>query len=40
MPPHTRVRRGIAYVQEGKRVFHGQTVEQTIINAFLLAGTA
>ncbi|MFG1783194.1 ABC transporter ATP-binding protein [Rhodococcus oryzae] len=31
VPPHQRVRRGIAYVQEGKRVFHRQTVEQNLI---------
>ena len=31
VPPHARVRRGIAYVQEGKRVFHGQTVEQNLL---------
>lgn len=29
--PHTRVRNGMAYVQEGKRVFHGQTVEQNLM---------
>ena len=29
--PHTRVRQGMAYVQEGKRVFHGQTVEQNLM---------
>ncbi len=29
--PHARVRRGIAYVQEGKRVFRGQTVEQNLL---------
>ncbi|OUS94858.1 ABC transporter ATP-binding protein [Rhodococcus sp. NCIMB 12038] len=29
--PHRRVRRGMAYVQEGKRVFHRQTVEQNLI---------
>lgn len=28
--PHQRVRRGMAYVQEGKRVFHKQTVEQNL----------
>ncbi|MFF2508172.1 ABC transporter ATP-binding protein [Streptomyces sp. NPDC058067] len=28
---HTRVRQGMAYVQEGKRVFHGQTVEQNLL---------
>ena len=31
VPPHQRVRRGIAYVQEGKRVFHSQTVEQNLM---------
>ncbi|TJZ79258.1 ABC transporter ATP-binding protein [Rhodococcus oryzae] len=31
VPAHQRVRRGIAYVQEGKRVFHRQTVEQNLI---------
>lgn len=30
-PAHRRVRRGLAYVQEGKRVFHRQTVEQNLI---------
>jgi len=29
--PHMRVRRGIAFVQEGKRVFHGQTIEQNLL---------
>jgi branched-chain amino acid transport system ATP-binding protein len=29
--PHRRVRRGMAYVQEGKRVFHRQTVEQNLV---------
>ncbi|GCE40319.1 branched-chain amino acid ABC transporter ATP-binding protein [Rhodococcus wratislaviensis] len=29
--PHRRVRQGMAYVQEGKRVFHLQTVEQNLI---------
>ncbi|EGD55968.1 ABC transporter ATP-binding protein [Gordonia neofelifaecis] len=29
--PHRRVRRGMAYVQEGKRVFHKQTVEQNLL---------
>ncbi|BAH53208.1 ABC transporter ATP-binding protein [Rhodococcus opacus] len=29
--PHRRVRQGMAYVQEGKRVFHRQTVEQNLI---------
>ncbi|MEN0135162.1 MAG: ABC transporter ATP-binding protein [Rhodococcus sp. (in: high G+C Gram-positive bacteria)] len=29
--PHRRVRHGMAYVQEGKRVFHRQTVEQNLI---------
>jgi branched-chain amino acid transport system ATP-binding protein len=28
---HGRVARGVAYVQEGKRVFHGQTVEQNLL---------
>jgi branched-chain amino acid transport system ATP-binding protein len=28
---HTRVRHGMAYVQEGKRVFHAQTVEQNLL---------
>ncbi|QNS02565.1 ABC transporter ATP-binding protein [Streptomyces xanthii] len=28
---HTRVKRGMAYVQEGKRVFHGLTVEQNLL---------
>ncbi|TQC45897.1 ABC transporter ATP-binding protein [Rhodococcus sp. WS4] len=31
MAPHRRVRQGMAYVQEGKRVFHRQTVEQNLI---------
>lgn len=31
MPPHQRVRRGMAYVQEGKRVFHAQTIEQNLL---------
>ncbi|WP_219418190.1 ABC transporter ATP-binding protein [Pseudonocardia nigra] len=31
LPPHRRVRRGMAYVQEGKRVFHRQTVEQNLL---------
>lgn len=31
LPPHQRVRRGMAYVQEGKRVFHRQTVEQNLL---------
>ena len=31
VPAHQRVRRGIAYVQEGKRVFHGQTIEQNLM---------
>lgn len=30
-PPHIRVRRGIAYVQEGKRVFHEQTIEENLL---------
>ncbi|NIH80823.1 ABC transporter ATP-binding protein [Amycolatopsis viridis] len=29
--PHQRVRRGMAYVQEGKRVFHSLTVEQNLV---------
>ncbi|GAA4803651.1 ABC transporter ATP-binding protein [Tomitella cavernea] len=29
--PHLRVRRGMSYVQEGKRVFHGQTIEQNLL---------
>lgn len=28
---HGRVRKGVAYVQEGKRVFHSQTVEQNLL---------
>ncbi len=28
---HQRVRQGIAFVQEGKRVFHGQTIEQNLL---------
>lgn len=28
---HKRVRRGMAYVQEGKRVFHRQTIEQNLM---------
>lgn len=31
VPPHQRVRRGIGYVQEGKRVFHRLTVEQNLL---------
>lgn len=31
LAPHVRVRDGMAYVQEGKRVFHGQTVEQNLM---------
>lgn len=31
LPAHQRVRRGMAYVQEGKRVFHRQTVEQNLV---------
>jgi branched-chain amino acid transport system ATP-binding protein len=31
VPAHQRVRRGMAYVQEGKRVFRRQTVEQNLI---------
>ncbi|SEG93695.1 branched-chain amino acid transport system ATP-binding protein [Thermomonospora echinospora] len=30
-PAHRRVRQGLAYVQEGKRVFHRQTVEQNLV---------
>ena len=30
-PVHTRVRNGMAYVQEGKRVFHAQTIEQNLM---------
>ena len=30
VPAHKRVRQGMAYVQEGKRVFHKQTVEQML----------
>ncbi|MBX6721765.1 MAG: ABC transporter ATP-binding protein, partial [Dactylosporangium sp.] len=30
-PAHRRVRKGIAYVQEGKRVFRSQTVEQNLL---------
>lgn len=29
--PHARVRGGMAYVQEGKRVFHAQTIEQNLL---------
>ncbi|NIH83883.1 ABC transporter ATP-binding protein [Amycolatopsis granulosa] len=29
--PHQRVRGGMAYVQEGKRVFHALTVEQNLV---------
>jgi branched-chain amino acid transport system ATP-binding protein len=29
--PHLRVRKGMAYVQEGKRVFHELTVEQNLV---------
>lgn len=29
--PHVLVRRGMAYVQEGKRIFRGQTVEQNLM---------
>ncbi|WP_182347167.1 ABC transporter ATP-binding protein [Tomitella gaofuii] len=28
---HKRVRRGVAYVQEGKRVFHRQSIEQNLM---------
>lgn len=31
IPVHQRVRLGMAYVQEGKRVFHRQTIEQNLI---------
>ena len=31
VPAHQRVRQGIAYVQEGKRVFHSQTIEQNLL---------
>ena len=31
VPTHRRVRAGIAYVQEGKRVFRSQTVEQNLL---------
>jgi branched-chain amino acid transport system ATP-binding protein len=31
LPAHRRVRKGMAYVQEGKRVFHRQTVEQNLL---------
>lgn len=31
MAPHLRVGAGMAYVQEGKRVFHKQTVEQNLV---------
>ena len=31
VPPYQRVRKGMAYVQEGKRVFHRLTVEQNLI---------
>ncbi|GLY65429.1 ABC transporter ATP-binding protein [Amycolatopsis taiwanensis] len=31
LAPHVRVRRGMAYVQEGKRVFHRLTVEQNLL---------
>ncbi|MFT4082129.1 MAG: ABC transporter ATP-binding protein [Nocardioides sp.] len=29
--PHGRVARGVAYVQEGKRVFRGQSIEQNLM---------
>lgn len=29
--PHERVANGMAYVQEGKRVFHSQTIEQNLM---------
>jgi branched-chain amino acid transport system ATP-binding protein len=31
LPPHRRTRRGIAFVQEGKRIFHRRTVEENIL---------
>ena len=31
VPPHQRVGKGMAYVQEGKKVFHRLTVEQNLI---------
>jgi branched-chain amino acid transport system ATP-binding protein len=31
LPTHARIRAGMAYVQEGKRVFHRQTVEQNLV---------
>jgi branched-chain amino acid transport system ATP-binding protein len=31
VPPYQRVRMGMAYVQEGKRVFHRLTVEQNLV---------
>jgi len=31
VPAHRRVRQGIAFVQEGKRVFHAQTIEQNLL---------
>jgi branched-chain amino acid transport system ATP-binding protein len=31
VPAHERVSRGVAYVQEGKRVFHSQTIEQNLM---------
>lgn len=31
VPPHKRVRQGIAYVQEGKRIFRHLTVDQNLV---------
>ena len=31
LPAHQRVRKGIAYVQEGKRIFHRRTVEENLL---------
>jgi branched-chain amino acid transport system ATP-binding protein len=31
VPPHQRVGKGMAYVQEGKKIFHRLTVEQNLI---------
>jgi len=30
LPTHRRIRRGIAFVQEGKRIFHQRTVEENL----------
>ena len=30
MPTHSRIRRGIAFVQAGKRIFHRRTVEENL----------